>query len=115
MALPERYELKDGQWDRIAPFFPPYRTGRPPKLDNRKVFNAILWIIRSGAPWRDLPERYGSWKTVYSRFRSWINSGLFKRLFQELSDTSDMENLSLDSTIVRAHQKATGAKKTRTV
>ena len=115
MALPERYELKDGQWDRIAPFFPPYRTGRPPKLDNWKVFNAILWIIRSGAPWRDLPERYGSWKTVYSRFRSWVDSGLFKRLFQKLSDTPDMENLSLDSTIVRAHQKATGAKKTRTV
>ena len=96
-------------------FSPPYRTGRTSKLDNRTVFNAILWIIRSGSPWRDLPERYGSWKTVYNCFRSLVASGLFERLFQELSDTPDMENLSLNSPVVRSHQKATGAKKTCTV
>lgn len=93
----------------------PYRTGRPSSLDNRTALNAILWLMRSGAPWRDLPERYGSWKTVYSRFRAWVSSGLFEQVFLELIDDPDMENLSLDSTIVRAHQKSTGAKKTPNV
>ncbi|MBO3685623.1 IS5-like element ISLpl3 family transposase, partial [Lactiplantibacillus plantarum] len=111
MTTPKRYELEDAQWDRIKGYFPPYRTGRPSSLDNRTALNAILWLMRSGAPWRDLPERYGSWKTVYSRFRAWVSSGLFEQVFLELIDDPDMENLSLDSTIVRAHQKATGAKK----
>ncbi|WP_396350595.1 transposase [Lactiplantibacillus plantarum] len=70
MTTPKRYELEDAQWDRIKGYFPPYRTGRPSSLDNRTALNAILWLMRSGAPWRDLPERYGSWKTVYSRFRT---------------------------------------------
>ena len=69
MTIPKLYELEDAQWDRIKGYFPPYRTGRPSSLDNRTALNAILWLMRSGAPWRDLPERYGSWKTVYSRFR----------------------------------------------
>jgi len=115
MTIPKRYELEDEQWARIEVFFPPYRTGRPPKLDNRTAFNAILWVMRSGAAWRDLPERYGSWKTVYGRFRTWVASGLFEQIFEELIDDPDMENLSLDSTVVRAHQKATGAKKTPSV
>lgn len=115
MTTPKRYELEDAQWDRIKGYFPPYRTGRPSSLDNRTALNALLWLMRSGAPWRDLPERYGSWKTVYSRFRAWESSGLFKQVFLELIDDPDMENLSLDSTIVRAHQKATGAKKTPNV
>ncbi|WP_424009616.1 transposase, partial [Levilactobacillus brevis] len=71
MTTPKRYELEDAQWDRIKGYFPLYRTGRPSSLDNRTALNAILWLMRSGAPWRDLPERYGSWKTVYSRFRAW--------------------------------------------
>lgn len=81
MTTPKRYELEDAQWDRIKGYFPPYRTGRPSSLDNRTALNAILWLMRSGAPWRDLPERYGSWKTVYSRFRAWVSSGLFERVF----------------------------------
>lgn len=115
MTTPKRYELEDAQWDRIKGYFPPYRTGRPSILDNRTALNALLWLMRSGAPWRDLPERYGSWKTVYSRFRAWESSGLFEQVFLELIDDPDMENLSLDSTIVRVHQKATGAKKTPNV
>ena len=65
-----RHELTDEQWDRLEPLLPPQRpaTGRPAK-DHRMVLNGILWILRTGAPWRDLPERYGSWKTIYSRFR----------------------------------------------
>lgn len=68
MTIPKRYEITDKQWQPIESFFPPYRTGRPPKLSNRQAFNAILWILKSGAAWRDLPERYESWKIVYSRF-----------------------------------------------
>lgn len=98
-----------GPNQRILPAIPDWPSI---KLDNRTALNAILWLMRSGAPWRDLPERYGSWKTVYSRFRAWVSSGLFEQVFLELIDDPDMENLSLDSTIVRAHQKATGAKKT---
>ncbi|WP_156639360.1 transposase, partial [Levilactobacillus koreensis] len=67
MTTPKRYELEDDQWKRIASLFPPYRTGRPSKIDDRTAFNAILWVMRSGAAWRDLPERYGAWQTVYSR------------------------------------------------
>lgn len=111
MALTKRYELEDSQWEKIASFFPEYRTGRPPKVYNCSAFNAIIWLMCSVAPWRNLPEYYGSWQTIYSRFRLQLSSGLFERIFRELIDDAGMENLSLDSTIVRAHQKATGAKK----
>ena len=69
--VPSRYELSDEQWKQIEGFFPPYTTGRPSKRSNREMFNAMLWIARSGAPWRDLPERYGFWKTAYARFCKW--------------------------------------------
>lgn len=111
MTIPKRYEITDEQWQRIESLFPPYCTGRPPKLSNRQAFNAILWILKSGAAWRDLPERYGSWKTVYSRFRVLADAGLFEKLFRQLIDDPDLENVSLDSTSIRGHQKATGAKK----
>ncbi len=67
--------------------------------------------MRSGAAWRDVPERYGHWKAIYSRFRRWSDSGLFLKIFEELSQDPDMENISLDSTSIRVYQKATGAKK----
>lgn len=111
MTIPKRYEITDEQWQRIESLFPPYCTGRPPKLSNQQAFNAILWILKSGAAWRDLPERYGSWKTVYSRFRVWADAGLFEKLFRQLIDDPGLENVSLDSTSIRVHQKATGAKK----
>ncbi len=107
----ERYELTDVQWNQIKDLFPEYRTGRPPK-SNRVMFNAILWIARSGAAWRDLPkERYGSWETVYSRFCLWRDTGLLETLFIALNGEADYENLSIDSTIVTAHQQSAGAKK----
>lgn len=112
MTIPKRYELTDEQWERIEPLFPSYRTGRPAAIDNRTAFNGILWLMRSGAAWRDVPERYGHWKAIYSRFRRWSDSGLFLKMFEELSKDPDMENISLDSTSIRVHQKATGAKKT---
>lgn len=75
------------------------------------MLNALLWMARSGAGWEDLPERYGPWKSVYSRFRKWRDDGTFQRIFEELGEDADMENLSLDSTSVKAHQHSAGAKK----
>ena len=69
------------------------------------------WLARSGAPWRDLPERYGSWKTVYSRFRKWIDDGILDNIFRILSLEAELEELSIDASIVQAHQHSAGAKK----
>ena len=111
---PSRYELSDEQWKQIEGVFPPYTTGRPSKRSNREMFNAMLWIARSGAPWRDLPERYGFWKTAYARFCKWRNDGTLVLIFQTLQIEADFENVSIDSTSVRAHQHSAGAKKTPT-
>ena len=84
--MTRRYELTDQEWEQIASLLPPEKTnkpGRPPK-DNRLMVNAMVWITRSGAPWRDLPERYGPWKTVYSRFRKWIGDGILDNIFRVL-------------------------------
>lgn len=105
-----RYEMTDEQWEQIKDFIPKAKTGRPPK-DNRLMFNAMLWMARSGAGWEDLPERYGSWKTVYSRFCKWRDDGTLLTIFKALNSEADMENLSLDSTSVKAHQHSAGAKK----
>lgn len=106
----KRYEISDEQWNQIKDKFPIAKTGRPP-IDNRIIFNAILWIARSGAAWRDLPERFGSWKTVYSRFCKWRDDGTLLALFNELNSEADYENLSIDSTCIKAHQHSAGAKK----
>ena len=76
----KRYELTDSEWSRIKEMLPPEhpkegKRGRPAKCDNRRAMNGILWIARGGAPWRELPERYGPWQTVYSRFRKWRDMG----------------------------------------
>ena len=111
---PSRYELSDEQWEQIKELFPAYTTGRPSKRSNREMFNAMLWIARSGAPWRDLPERYGFWKTAYARFCKWRNDGTLILIFQALQIEPDFENVSIDSTSVRAHQHSAGTKKTPT-
>ena len=105
-----RYEMTEEQWEQICDLFPTAKTGKPPK-ENRLLFNAILWIARSGSAWRDLPERYGSWKTVYSRFCKWRDDGTLFTIFHTLNADADYENLSIDSTIIRAHQHSVGAKK----
>lgn len=104
------YEMTDEQWEQISSLFPLYKTGRPPK-DNRLMFNAILWIARSGVAWCGLPERYGSWKTVYSRFCKWLEDSTLYTLFCALNADADYENLSIDSTSIKVHQYGTGAKK----
>ena len=108
-----RYELTDEEWNRIAPLLPPETTGKQgrPRKDNRIIMNAIVWLARSGAPWRDLPERYGSWKTVYSRFRKWIDDGILDNIFRILSLEAELGELSIDASIVQAHQHSAGTKK----
>ena len=71
-----RYELTDIEWDRIKDFFPEKQAGTPgrPQKDTRPILNGVIWLARSGAPWRDLPERYGPWQTVYTRFQEWLKS-----------------------------------------
>ena len=107
-----RYELSEEQWEQIKDMIPTARTGRPPK-DHRVMLNAIVWMARSGAGWEDLPERYGPWKTVYSRICKWRDDGTFEKIFHALSEEADMENLSMDSTSIKAHPQSAGAKKGR--
>ena len=90
-----RHELSDEQWERLEPLLPPERgrRGRPAN-PNRIVVNGILWVLRTGAPWRDLPSRYGSWSTVYSRFRRWTHRGVWVHVFEELSKDVDGETFN---------------------
>jgi transposase len=108
-----RYELSDGQWSRIEELLPGRveSVGRT-AVDNRVFINGVLWVLRSGAHWHDLPERYGKYKSVHKRFSRWSASGVWDKVFRDL--VADRKNLYLmiDSTIVRAHQQAaTGRKK----
>lgn len=108
-----RYELTDREWDTIKDLLPPENTGKRgrPSKDNRIMLNAMVWLARSGAPWRDLPERYGPWESVYSRFRKWIDDGILDNIFHILSLDAELNELSLDASIVQAHQHSAGAKK----
>jgi transposase len=113
----ETSDLSDRQWERLRPLLPPQKpyTGRPAK-DHRTVINGILWILRTGSPWRALPERYGSWKTVSSRFYRWQRARVWYRILAALQRRVDAEGQLdwtlhfVDSTVVRAHQHAAGAK-----
>jgi transposase len=79
--------------------------------DNRNFINGVLWIFKTGAPWRDLPERYGNWKNIHRRFSRWAKTGVFDSIFRILSEDADLEFLLMDGAIVKAHQHAAGAKK----
>jgi transposase len=111
-----RGELTDKAWDRIEPLLP--KNGRRGKQwqDHRRVINGILWKLRTGAPWRDLPERYGPWQTCYDRFARWQRDGTWDRLLTHTQTKSDaigdiVWEVSVDSTIARAHQHAAGARR----
>ena len=108
-----RYELTDEEWNQIVSLLPPENSGKQgrPSKCNRTILNGIVWIARSGAPWRDLPERYGPWQTVYSRFRKWIEDGILDNIFRVLSLDAELTELSIDASIVQAHQHSAGAKK----
>jgi transposase len=106
-----RYELSDAQWKRLEPLLPGTEAWVGRTADNTREFlNAVVWIARSGAPWRDLPERYGNWNSVYQRFRRWAASGVWQRVFEALQEP-DLDWMMLDSTSIRAHQQASGQKK----
>lgn len=108
-----RHGISHRQWEQIKELLPRerHRIGRPSEHSNRKMLHGILWILGTGAPWRDLPKRYGPWQTVYSRFRRWTQRGIWDQVFQAVSQDPDTESWLIDATIVRAHQDATGAKK----
>jgi len=104
--------LTDEQWARIAPMMPGGCKGkRGPRSNNRRFMDAVLWMARSGGRWKDLPERFGKVSTVKDRYYDWIERGVFAEIFQALSGDADMEWLMVDSTIVRAHQHAAGARR----
>ncbi len=107
----DRLVLNDAAWERMAPLI----IGRPDQKgstgrDNRMFVEGALWIVRTGSPWRDLPEAFGDWNSVFRRFSRWSAKGVWCRIFAAMSDDPD-EYLIVDSTIVRAHQHAAGAKK----
>ena len=112
--MTRRYALRDDQWDRIKDLLP----GREGHVgvtakDNRLFVEAVLYRYRAGIPWRDLPERFGPWKAVHTRFTRWAASGVWERVFKHLAEDADNEYAMIDSTIVRAHQHSAGAQKKR--
>ena len=108
---PERFLLSDFQWERIAPLLPGKSSDRGVTArDNRLFLEAVLWRIRAGAPWRDVPPGFGAWNSIFRRFRRWAKSGVFDRIFRALSEDADFEYVIIDGTIVSVHQKASGAK-----
>jgi len=107
----KRYELSQVQWERIADLLPG-KAGDPGRTaaDNRLFVNGVLWVLRSGAHWCDLPERYGRWKTLHKRFSRWSKAGVWDRVFADLIKDRDNQYLMIDSTLVRAHQQAATGK-----
>jgi transposase len=109
-----RHAISDDDWARIQDLLPgqPGQHGKVAK-DNRLFLDAVLWIARTGAPWRDLPERFGNWNSTWRRFDRWARKGVWQHVFETLQDP-DLEWLILDSTIIRAHPCAAGAPKNGT-
>jgi transposase len=104
--------LRDDQWERLKEFVPGGRKGkRGPRSNNRLFLDALLWMTRSGGRWRDLPERFGSYQTVKRRYYRWIEMGVLDEILAALIREADLEWLMIDSTIVRAHQHAAGARR----
>ena len=117
-----RGDLTDAQWARLEPLLPPRRpakgsTGGRPRHDDRTMINGILWILRTGAPWQDLPARYGPSSSVSTRFYRWKNAGIWDRIFAAVQAQADAAGAldwathHVDATVIRAHQHAAGAKK----
>jgi transposase len=107
----ERFVLTDAQWAKMAPHClgkptDPGRSGG----DNRLFVEAVLWIARTGSPWRDLPPLFGKWNSVFRRFRDWVKADVFKRLFEAVSEDPDLEYAMVDGTIVKVHRHGQGAK-----
>ena len=105
-----RYDLTDFEWSVIEPLLPMDRRGSKPK-NNRQIINGMFYVLRAGSPWRDLPERYGPYTTVYNRFNRWRKAGIWDRLMDAIVKAHDGKVQMIDSSIVRVHQHASGVKK----
>jgi transposase len=118
--MKHRHELTDEQWARLAPLLPPQKPkrGRPAR-DHRQLVNAMLWIHATGAPWRDLPERYGPWQSVATRFYRWVAAGLWDTILAALQQQGDAAGQLdwsahfVDGAVIRAHQHAAGARRAK--
>lgn len=117
VAVAGRADLTDAQWARLASLLPRgKKAGRPPKRSKRQLIDGIRWRIRCGTPWRDVPERYGPWQTIYGLFRRWQRAGVWTFIFKAVQALADAEgritwDIGVDSTIARAHQHAAGARR----
>src|SRR5688572_26013851 len=105
-----RHALTDAQWARLRPFLPPQRTGPKAARGDRLFIEAVLFRAKTGMPWRDLPERFGPWKSVYNRFANWAQKGHWATIFRELQLEMDETGSIVDGSVVRAHQDASGGK-----
>jgi transposase len=106
--------LTDKMWEKIRPLLPRESGywGRPSR-PHRRIIEGILWVLRTGAPWRDLPLEYGPWSSCYNRFNRWTASGIWTKIWSVLKEDADNENCSIDGSIVKAHQDACRIKKSR--
>ena len=117
LAVTRRFDLTDAQWELLEPLLPqPARSGRPPSWTRRQLVDGIRWRVRTGSPWRDLPAVYGSWAAAYGLFRRWQRNGAWRRVMSVLQALADASgrivwDVSVDSTVVRAHHHAAGARK----
>jgi transposase len=105
-----RYDLNEAEWRLIEPLLPDKPRGVA-RVDDRRVINGIFYVLRTGSPWRDLPERYGPYTTIYNRYNRWAKAGVWLRMFEALAARSPQSMQLIDSSIIRAHQHAAGAKK----
>jgi len=116
IAVTRRFDLTDAQWAVLQPLLPVGRRGRPPKWSRRQLIDGIRWRVRVGSPWRDVPAAYGPWQSVYGLFRRWQRDGTWRQIVTDLQARADAAGLitwdvSVDSTITRAHQHAAGARR----
>jgi transposase len=110
-AVLEGEVLRDDQWERIKPFVPGGLKGkRGPRSNGRRFIDALLWMARSGARWRDLPERFGPYQSVKRRYYRWIEMGVLDKVFEAVAAEPDLEWAMLDATVIRAHAQAAGAR-----
>ncbi len=105
-----RYDLSEAEWRLIEPLLPNKSRGVA-RVDDRRVINGIFYVLRTGSPWRDLPERYGPYTTIYNRYNRWAKAGVWLKMFETLAAQSPQSMQMIDSSIIRAHQHAAGGKK----
>src|SRR5258708_6824690 len=103
-----RFDVSDEEWALLEPLMP--KSRKSGRADDRKIMNAIFYVLRTGMPWRDLPERYGPYATAYNRFNRWSRRGIWKKIFDKLTSKSRDSLHLIDSTIVKAHGAASGEK-----